>query len=159
MAKPETAAPHETFMRLALEQARLALHAGEVPVGAVLVQDGQLVASGFNQPVRSLDPTAHAEIVAMREAARRLRNYRLGGATLYVTLEPCIMCAGALVLARVATVVFGAPEPKFGGVRSLLDVAALPLNHRFEVVAGVLEADCRQVIQDFFKFRREGDSS
>lgn len=159
MAKPEPAATHETFMRLALEQARLALHVGEVPVGAVLVEAGEVIAAGFNQPLRSLDPTAHAEIVALRAAARRLRNYRLGGATLYVTLEPCVMCAGALVLARVATVVFGAVEPKFGGVRSLLDLGALPLNHRFEVVAGVLEADCRQVIQDFFKFRRDADST
>ena len=146
---------HESIMRLALQEARTALHLGEVPVGAVLVAGGEVVASGFNQPIHQVDPTAHAEIVALRGAARALDNYRLSGSTLYVTVEPCLMCVGALVHARVGTVVYGAAEPKGGAIRSLLRVEDLALNHRFEVVTGILEADCRQLIQDFFKARRE----
>jgi tRNA(adenine34) deaminase len=142
-------------MRLALEEARRALHIGEVPVGAVLVQAGRVVASGFNQPIHAQDPTAHAEVVLLRSAARALGNYRLTGTTLYVTLEPCLMCVGALVHARVATLVYGAGEPKGGAVRSILDPQKLPLNHRFEVVAGVLEAECSKLIQDFFRYKRE----
>ena len=142
-------------MRLALQEARTALHLGEVPVGAVLVAGGEVVASGFNQPIHQVDPTAHAEIVALRGAARALDNYRLTGSTLYVTVEPCLMCVGALVHARVGTVVYGAAEPKGGAIRSLLRVEDLALNHRFDVVEGILEADCRQLIQDFFKARRE----
>jgi tRNA(adenine34) deaminase len=146
---------HESFMRLALQEARTALQRGEVPVGAVVVSGGKVVASGFNQPIQQVDPTAHAEIVALRGAARALENYRLTGSILYVTVEPCLMCVGALVHARVQTVVFGAAEPKGGAIRSVLRVEDLVLNHRFDVVEGVLEADCRQLIQDFFKARRE----
>ncbi len=146
---------HESIMRLALQEARTALHLGEVPVGAVLVAGGEVVASGFNQPIHQVDPTAHAEIVALRGAARALDNYRLTGSTLYVTVEPCLMCVGALVHARVGTVVYGAAEPKGGAIRSLLRVEDLALNHRFDVVEGILEADCRRLIQDFFKARRE----
>lgn len=142
-------------MRLALAEARAALHVGEVPIGAVIARDHELLASGFNQPVHTVDPVAHAEIVALRRAARILGNYRLTGTTLYVTVEPCLMCVGALVSARVSTLVYGADEPKFGAVRSILDVDTLSLTHRFEVISGVLEAECRKVLVDFFKFRRE----
>jgi len=142
-------------MRLALEEARAALHVGEVPIGAVIVQDGEVVATGFNQPIRAVDPLAHAEVVALRRAARLLANYRLTGTTLYVTVEPCLMCVGALVAARVSRLVYGTDEPKFGAVRSILDVESLALNHRFEVVPGVLDAECRKLLVDFFKFRRE----
>jgi tRNA(adenine34) deaminase len=142
-------------MRLALHEARAALHVGEVPIGAVLVRDREVVASGFNQPIHTVDPAAHAEIVALRRAARVLGNYRLIGTTLYVTIEPCLMCVGALVTARVSRLVYGADEPKFGAVRSILDLEGLRLNHRFEVVRGVLEPECRKLLVDFFKFRRE----
>jgi tRNA(adenine34) deaminase len=152
---PPGLARHERFMRLALDEARRARHLGEVPVGAVLVRGEEVIAAGFNQPIRSLDPTAHAEIVALRRAALDLGNYRLPATTLYVTLEPCLMCVGALLSARVATLVYGAPEPKFGGVVSLLDASRLATNHRFEVVSGVLEAECRRLVQDFFRFKRE----
>ncbi len=144
----------ERFMRLALEQARRAERAGEVPVGAVLVQDGAVQAAGFNQPISGCDPSGHAELVTLRRAAQALRNYRLPGSTLYVTLEPCLMCVGALVLARVARVVYGAPEPKTGALESLLDARRLPLNHRFEVESGVLAEECRRLVVDFFKARR-----
>ena len=141
-------------MRLALDQARRAREAGEVPVGSVVVMGGAVVGKGFNHPIRSTDPTAHAEIVALREAARAIGNYRLTGATLYVTVEPCLMCVGAIVHARVATVVYGVADPKAGAVRSLLDPSALPLNHRFEAVDGVLAEECRQVLQEFFRMHR-----
>jgi tRNA(adenine34) deaminase len=145
---------HEGFMGEALEQARAAGDAGEVPIGAVLVDGGRVVARGFNQPIRASDPTAHAEVVALREAARGAGNYRLPGSTLYVTVEPCLMCVGALVNARVGTLVYGADEPKFGAVRSLLDVSALATNHRFEVVRGIREAECRDLLLAFFRARR-----
>ena len=145
----------EAFMRAALEEARKGFDAGEVPVGAVIVIGGDIVGRGFNQPIGSHDPTAHAEIVAMRDAARVIGNYRLVGSTIYVTIEPCLMCVGAMVHARVATLVFGAPEPKAGAVVSSCRAHELPsLNHRVEVVGGVLEDDCRAVIQEFFKTRR-----
>jgi tRNA(adenine34) deaminase len=147
---------HEDYMRQALVEARRAQEAGEVPVGAVLVADGSVVGRGFNQPIGRLDPTAHAEIVALRGAAATLANYRLVGVTAYVTLEPCLMCVGALLNARVATVVYGAPEPKWGSVRSLLRLDQLALTHRFEVVAGVLEDECRRLLVDFFRSRRGG---
>ncbi len=147
---------HAGYMRLALEEARRAQAAGEVPVGAVLVADGVVVGRGFNQPIGRVDPTAHAEIVALRAASGALANYRLVGVTAYVTLEPCLMCVGALLNARVATVVYGAPEPKWGAVRSLLDVESLKLTHRFEVVSGVLEEECRALLVDFFRSRRGG---
>jgi tRNA(adenine34) deaminase len=147
--------PHDTFMRAALEEARKGFDAGEVPVGAVAVLDGSIVGRGFNQPIGSHDPTAHAEVVAIRDAARALGNYRLTGMTLYVTIEPCLMCVGAMVHARVTTLVFGAPEPKAGAVVSSCRAHELPsLNHRIEVVGGVLEGDCRALIQEFFRTRR-----
>jgi tRNA(Arg) A34 adenosine deaminase TadA len=148
------AGPHERVMEQALVQARLAQAAGEVPVGAVVVVEGAIVASGFNQPMSAVDPTAHAEIVALRRAASALGNYRLSAASLYVTLEPCLMCVGAALHARVREVVYGADEPKFGAVRSLLRVADLPLNHRFDVVSGVLEEQCRTLLVEFFRSRR-----
>jgi tRNA(adenine34) deaminase len=147
---------HESFMRLALAQAVLARAEGEVPVGAVVVLDGVVVGRGYNQPVATSDPTAHAEILALREAARTVGNYRLTGATLYVTVEPCLMCVGAIVHARIATVVYGVPDPKGGAVRSVLDPNALPLNHRFEVVEGVLADESRQLLQEFFRLHRGG---
>jgi tRNA(adenine34) deaminase len=148
---------HDTFMRAALDEARRAFDAGEVPVGAVVVLDGKIVGRGFNQPIGASDPTAHAEIVALRSAAAALGNYRLVGTTLYVTIEPCLMCVGAMVHARVGTLVFGAPEPKAGAVMSACRAHELPsLNHRIDVVGGVLEEDCRAVIQEFFKGRRIG---
>jgi tRNA(adenine34) deaminase len=146
---------HEPFMRLALAQAALGRAAGEVPVGALVVLDGIVVGRGSNHPIGASDPTAHAEVLALREAARAIGNYRLTGATLYVTVEPCLMCVGALVHARVATVVYGVADPKGGAVRSLLDPSLLPLNHRFDVVEGVLADECRQVLQDFFRSRRD----
>ena len=146
---------HSEFMTAALEQARLAADAGEVPVGAVIVLDDQIVARGFNQPIRQVDPTAHAEIVALRQAATALGNYRLSGATVYVTIEPCLMCVGALVHARITEVVFGAVEPRSGALVSTVrghEIAGL--NHRLTVTGGVLEADCRDLIQQFFREKR-----
>lgn len=142
-------------MRLALGEARKAGAADEVPVGAVLVGEGVVLASGFNQSIRAQDPTAHAEIVALRAAARAGCNYRLPQTTLYVTLEPCLMCVGALVNARVAAVVYGAPEPKFGALRSLLRFEDLGVNHRFEIVSGVLADECSGLVQAFFRSRRD----
>jgi tRNA(adenine34) deaminase len=141
-------------MRRALEEARAAAAAGEVPVGAVLVRDGEVVAAAGNQPIGRRDPTAHAEIVALRRAAAEAGNYRLPGTSLYVTVEPCLMCVGALVNARVDTLVYGAAEPKFGAVASLLDIGTLPLNHRLEVVAGVLADECGRLLVEFFAARR-----
>ena len=141
-------------MRLALGQAALGRAADEVPVGAIVVRDGAVVGRGYNQPIGTSDPTAHAEVLALREAARAVGNYRLTGATLYVTVEPCLMCVGAIVHARVATVVYGAADPKGGGVRSLLDPGTLPLNHRFQAIEGVLADECREVLQAFFRERR-----
>lgn len=148
---------HEAFMRQALEQARRARHLGEVPIGAVVVAGGRVAGEGFNQPIRALDPSAHAEVVALRQAARSAGNYRLTDATLYVTLEPCLMCVGAIVNARIATVVYGAREPKWGALGSILDARELKLNHRLEVIGGVLEAECRAAVVDFFQFRRAED--
>src|SRR4051812_36845536 len=145
----------DELMDAALEQARRARDAGEVPVGAVVALDGAIVGRGFNQPISSGDPTAHAEIVAIREAARTLRNYRLSGAVLCVTIEPCLMCVGALVHARVGTLVYGAAEPRTGAVVSTVRGGELPgHNHRFTVVGGVREAECRDLMQLFFKERR-----
>ena len=145
---------HEPFMRLALAQAALAREAGEVPVGAIVVLDGVVRGRGYNHPIGTSDPTAHAEVLALREAARDAGNYRLPGATIYVTVEPCLMCVGAIVHARIGTVVYGVPDPKGGAVRSLLDPSTLPLNHRFETVEGVLADECRRLLQDFFRERR-----
>jgi tRNA(adenine34) deaminase len=146
---------HELLMEAALEQARRAAAAGEVPVGAVVAVSDEIIGRGFNPPIGSGDPTAHAEIVAIREAAQRVGNYRLGGATLCVTIEPCLMCVGALVHARIATLVFGAAEPKSGAVVSTVRGGELSgHNHRFEVVGGIREAECRELLQEFFKTRR-----
>jgi tRNA(adenine34) deaminase len=146
---------HDTCMRAALDEARQAFEAGEVPVGAVVVLNGEIVGRGFNQPIHANDPTAHAEVVALRAAARALGNYRLVGTTLYVTIEPCLMCVGAMVHARVGTLVFGAAEPKAGAVVSSCQAHELPsLNHRIEVVSGVLDEECRAIIQEFFRNRR-----
>jgi tRNA(adenine34) deaminase len=146
---------HEPFMRRALEQARRAEAEGEVPIGAVVVLDGEVVGRGFNRPIGAVDPTAHAEVLALRQAARHVGNYRLVGADVYVTVEPCLMCVGALVLARVRTVVFGVREPKTGALVSTVQPLEIPsLNHRFEVVEGVLEDECRDLMQAFFRSRR-----
>ncbi len=142
-------------MRLALDEARQALAAAEVPIGAIVVVDGEVVGRGFNRPISATDPTAHAEIVALRQAAAAVGNYRLSGADLYVTLEPCLMCVGALIHARVSTVVFGAREPKTGALVSATRALDIPtLNHRFTVVEGVLEEECRTIVQEFFKVKR-----
>jgi tRNA(adenine34) deaminase len=153
--RPEDLERHQRFMAEALEEARGALDIGEVPIGAVVVQDGEVVGRGFNQPIHAVDPTAHAEIVALRNAAHALGNYRLPEAALYVTVEPCVMCVGAILNARIVLVAYGIHEPKFGAIRSLMRVERLQGNHRFQVVAGVREADCRKLMQDFFKLRRE----
>ena len=143
------------FMRLALEEGRAAALAGEVPVGAVLVRDAEVVARSGNRTVRDCDPTAHAEVVALREGARKLGNYRLAATTLYVTIEPCSMCAGAIIQARVPRVVYGCDDPKGGAVRSCFEILTHPrLNHQVEVVAGVLAAECATLIQSFFAERR-----
>ena len=144
------------FMQLALVQAREAAGSGEVPVGAVVVRDGQVIATGRNAPVDDHDPTAHAEVVALRAAARALGNYRLDGCTLYVTLEPCAMCSGAMLHARLARVVFGAPEPKTGAAGSVLNLFAQPrLNHQTQWQGGVLAAECAALLTDFFRTRRQ----
>jgi len=145
----------EYFMAMALEEAIKAGEEGEVPIGAVLVADGQMIARSHNRPIALSDPTAHAEILVLREGAGKFGNYRLSGSTLYVTLEPCAMCAGALLQARVKRLVFGAEDPKAGAVRSfylLLEDARQ--NHRVEVTGGVFQENCRQVLRQFFQERR-----
>lgn len=147
---------HETFMRAALALAQEAARRGEVPIGAVVVLDGAVVGEGFNQPISAHDPTAHAEIVALREAARRVGNYRLTGADLFVTIEPCQMCVGAMVHARIARVVYGAVEPRAGAVESAMRAHEHPaLNHRMAALGGVLEPECRALLQEFFRGRRK----
>jgi tRNA(adenine34) deaminase len=145
----------ERFMQAALELALEARRCGEVPVGAVVVVGDAIVGRGWNRPIGSNDPTAHAEIVALRDAAERVGNYRLTGSTLYVTIEPCMMCVGAMVHARVARVVYGAREPKAGAIESAMRAHEHPaLNHRLTPVGGVLEAECRARMQEFFEERR-----
>ena len=145
----------EGFMLLALEEARRAEAAGEVPVGAVVVLGEKIVGHGCNRSITDHDPTAHAEIIALREAAAGIANYRLTGATLYVTVEPCAMCAGAAVLARIARLVYGCEDPKAGAVRSLYQLADdARLNHRIEITAGVLAAECSDLLRTFFQQRR-----
>lgn len=145
----------ELWMAEALALAREAGATGEVPVGAVVVLDGQIIGRGFNQPISRQDPTAHAEVVALRDAATRLGNYRLPGATLYVTLEPCMMCAGAMMHARLARVVFGAADPKTGVAGSVLDLfGEARLNHHAEITGGVRAEECGQLLSSFFAARR-----
>ena len=145
-------------MQAALEQGRLARDQDEVPVGAVVVLSGMIIGRGFNQPIGAHDPTAHAEIVALRDAARNIGNYRLTGATVYVTIEPCQMCVGAMIHARIARVVYGPPEPKAGAIESAMRAHEHPgLNHRMTATGGVLEDDCRELIQQFFRDRRQVD--
>ena len=142
-------------MKAALEQAQFARDAGEVPIGAVVSLNGAIVGRGFNQPISAGDPTAHAEIVAIRRAAAEVGNYRLTGATLVVTIEPCLMCVGAIVHARIATLVYGAPEPRTGAIVSTVAGGELPgHNHRFAVVSGVMEEECRELVQAFFRAKR-----
>jgi tRNA(adenine34) deaminase len=146
---------HEALMDEALAEARRGGDAGEVPIGAVLAIDGTIVARAFNQPISACDPTAHAEVLVLREAAQRVGNYRLTGADVYVTVEPCLMCVGALVHARVRHVIYGAAEPKTGALVSTVRALDIPtLNHRFAVTAGVRESESRELIQAFFQARR-----
>jgi tRNA(adenine34) deaminase len=143
------------FMQQALEQAGLAALAGEVPVGAVIVRNGEVIARAFNQPITNHDPSAHAEILALRQAALSEQNYRLPGTTLYVTLEPCTMCAGAMLHARVDRIVYGAPDPKTGAAGSVLDVfSSKQLNHQTIIEGGLMGQECGQLLRDFFKERR-----
>ncbi len=146
----------ECFMRMALEEARRAGEEGEVPVGAILVSGGKVIARGRNRPIALCDPTAHAEMLAIRDGAAHAGSYRLAGTTLYATLEPCAMCAGALLQARVQRLVFGAEDSKAGAVKSLYGLLADErLNHRVDVTSGVLEEECREILQRFFQERRE----
>src|SRR6186713_270147 len=145
----------EDFMRAALEQAGLGAAAGEVPIGAVLVVNDRIISEAFNQPIGSIDPTAHAEVLVLREAARALGNYRLTDAEVYVTVEPCLMCVGALVHARVREVTFGTSEPRTGALVSAIRALDTPgLNHRFAMTGGVLEHEARLLLQEFFRERR-----
>jgi len=149
------AAAHERAMGLALEQARLAEAGGDVPIGAAILREGELLAAAGNERERRHDPTAHAEILAIRAAAAALGGWRLPGTVLYVTLEPCAMCAGAIVLARIPTVVIGTADPKAGAAGSVLDVLAEPaLNHRPAVIAGIREEECATLLREFFNARR-----
>jgi tRNA(adenine34) deaminase len=143
------------FMEQALDEARASAAAGEVPIGAILVHEGQVMARSGNRTIRDCDPTAHAEIVVLREASRAFGNYRLAGTTLYVTVEPCSMCAGAMIQARVPRLVYGCDDPKGGAVRSCFEIVAHPrLNHQVEVTPGVLANECASLLQSFFAARR-----
>lgn len=146
----------ESFMRAALDLAQQAWNAGEVPVGAIVVRDGEIIGRGFNQPISGHDPSAHAEIRALRDAASRVGNYRLTGCSLYVTLEPCVMCAGAIMHARIARVIYGARDPKTGAHGSIVDLFAdKRLNHHAEVINGVLAEECGGMLSRFFAERRK----
>jgi len=143
------------FMQAALDEARTGANAGEVPIGAVLVHNGAILSRSGNRTIRDCDPTAHAEIVVLREAARLLNNYRLADTTLYVTIEPCTMCAGAIIQARVPRLFYGADDPKGGAVRSCFEILSNPrLNHQVEITSGILAADCAAILQSFFAERR-----
>ena len=162
MMQDQTSAPgcddnsDERFMRAALQQARLAFDDGEVPVGAVVVQDGAIIGRGYNQPITTMDPSAHAEMQALRDAASNIGNYRLPGATLYVTVEPCTMCTGLLVHSRINRLVYGTREPKAGAVESALQLLQQPFyNHQIEVLGGVLADECSTIMSEFFQLRRE----
>ena len=155
MADDKTVAVDKTFMRLALEQARAAQTAGEVPVGALVVKDGEVIGTGYNSPISRHDPAAHAEILALRDAARRLGNYRLPDCELYVTLEPCAMCVGAMLHARIAHLVYGAADPKTGACGSVIDLFAEDrLNHHATVMSGVMEEECAALLREFFAAKR-----
>jgi len=144
-----------TYMDLALEQARKAAAAGEVPVGAFIVCEGNIIGRGFNEPISSNDPTAHAEMVALRNAAQRRGNYRLSDATMYCTVEPCTMCAGAMIHARIRRLVFGTPDLKAGAAGSIYNILSDPrLNHRVDVMTGVREDECAALVREFFSRRR-----
>ncbi|MBX7062743.1 MAG: tRNA adenosine(34) deaminase TadA [Pyrinomonadaceae bacterium] len=147
---------NETFLQRAIERAREAESRGEVPIGALIVSaEGDVLAEASNETIERCDPTAHAEILAIRAAGQKIGNYRLTGTTVYSTIEPCAMCAGALVNARVARLVYGAPDERFGAVRSKFEICDSEiLNHRIEIVTGVLEEECRKLMQDFFRERR-----
>jgi tRNA(adenine34) deaminase len=143
------------FMQVAIEEARAAAAAGEVPIGALIVHDGKILASSGNRTIRDCDPTAHAEIIVIREAARAINNHRMAGTTLYVTLEPCSMCAGAIIQARIPRLVYGADDPKGGAVRSCFEILTnATLNHQVESIPGVLAAECASILQSFFAARR-----
>lgn len=143
------------FMQLAIEEARAAAASGEVPIGALLVHDGNVIARAGNRTIRDCDPTAHAEMVVIREAAGHFANYRMPGSTLYVTIEPCSMCAGAIIQARIPRIVYGADDPKGGAVRSCFEIlTSRSLNHQVEVTSGVLASDCAAILQSFFASRR-----
>jgi tRNA(adenine34) deaminase len=145
----------QQYMRMAIEQAQLAAQSGEVPVGAVLVKDGQVISKAFNKPIANHDPSAHAEMLALREAALAEDNYRIPGSTLYVTLEPCAMCSGAMLHARIDRVVYGASDPKTGAAGSVLDIfASKQINHQTSVEGGIMSEECGQLLRDFFKGRR-----
>ena len=150
-----TTSPEELFMRAALDLAAQAAAAGEVPVGAVVVKNGEIIGRGYNHPIAGHDPTAHAEIVALRDAAQHLGNYRLGGCDLYVSLEPCVMCAGAILHARIARLVYGAPDPKTGACGSVSNpFSERRLNHQTVVSGGLLQAESAAMLQQFFALRR-----
>jgi tRNA(adenine34) deaminase len=143
------------YMLMAIEQAQLAAQAGEVPVGAVMVKDGKVISKAFNKPIANHDPSAHAEILALREASLAQENYRIPGSTLYVTLEPCAMCSGAILHARIDRVVYGAPDPKTGAAGSVIDLfASKQINHQTSVEGGIMSEECGQLLRDFFKGRR-----
>tara|TARA_B110001454_G_scaffold54930_2_gene53751 strand:+ start:41366 stop:41887 length:522 start_codon:yes stop_codon:yes gene_type:complete len=147
----------QNFMQLALEQGQLAYDAGEVPVGAVVVLNGEVIGRGYNKPITSLDPSAHAEVVALRDAAKNIGNYRLMGATLYVTVEPCTMCTGCLIHSRIARLVYGATEPKSGVIESAMHLLESPFfNHAIETCSGILAEQSSSLMSDFFKMRRAG---
>lgn len=147
----------EELMQAALVEARKAMASDEVPIGAVVAVGDEIVAAGFNQPISTVDPTAHAEICALRNAAQKVGNYRLTGATLCVTVEPCAMCVGAMIHARIGTLIYGAAEPKTGAVRSTMKLVDDPSwNHRITVVAGLMADECRGLLQEFFKEKRKG---
>ena len=146
----------QKFIELALEEARLAAEEGEVPVGAVLVVNGEVIARAHNLREELSDPTAHAEMLALREASQRLLRWRLTGATLYITMEPCAMCAGAAVLARIDRIVYGCNDPKAGACGTVFDIAREPqLNHRIEITGGILKEECQNIVQKFFENRRK----
>jgi tRNA(adenine34) deaminase len=156
----EQASQDANWMRIALAQAQLAWNAGEIPVGAIVVKDGKIIATGYNQPILGNDPTAHAEIMALRAAAKILGNYRLPGCELYVTLEPCVMCSGAMMHARLSRIVFGAHDFKTGACGSVLNLFEQEkLNHHATVVTGVLADECAQILKDFFAQRRAAQKS